>query len=194
MKCMTAQKSVNEGIKLWCDPAQTPEAKAKYTLHLPNNFWTVISDELLQSDCVRREGDDVILMRCSISKDRQIIPETAEDAASNDVFVLGVIDGQQVAFSDENPQPTQYRTAIGPNSCCHWLYEARHLNRGPNGQTTGHEEFRFLAVLTDGNRMEANVSFYNEDGSRLNMRASGPMLSYKDGVLQYHRPSVTRSF
>jgi len=191
---MTAQSgTVTEGIKLWCDPATTPEGKPKYTLHLPNNYWTEVSDAVLQSDCVRREGDDVILMRCSITRERQIIPETAADSGDARVFVLGVIDGRQVAFSDQNPEPAEYRTAIGPNSCCHWLYEARHLNRGPNGHTTGHEEFRFLAVLIDGDRMEANVSFYTEEGVRLNLRASGPMLSYKGGVLQYHRPAVKNS-
>jgi len=195
MKCFTAENgSVRQGITLWCDAATEPNGTAKYSLHLQDNFWMTISDELLQSDNVRREGDDVILMRCSIGQGRQLIPETGDDAVLDQVFVKGVIGGLQVAFSEEIPQPAAYRTAIGPNSCCHWLYEARHLNRGPNGHTTGHEEFRFLAVLKGGDRMEAIVQFYTEQGERLNMRAQGPMLSFKGGELKYHSPAVVRNF
>ncbi len=199
MKCLTAQKgTITNGIKLWCDPPKTPESQAKYFLHMPDNYWTAMSEELLQSDCVRREGNDVILLRCSITKgDRRIIPETAEDAADqNKVFVLGEIDGLQVEFSEQNPKPAQFRTAIGPNSYCDWLYESKLINRDNKGNTTGHEEFHFLAVMSSGNRsdsIEANVFFYNEDGSPLKLRAHGPMLTFWGGTLHYEHPAVERS-
>ncbi|MBS2010246.1 MAG: hypothetical protein JST01_24565 [Cyanobacteria bacterium SZAS TMP-1] len=195
MKCLTAHNgTVSQGIKLLREPATTPDGQTRFFLHVPSDCYLLVSDDLLRSDCVRHEGDDVILMRCSIAAGRQIVPETADDAADNKAFVLGVIDGRMVTFTDAHPEPEHYRTALGPNSCCHWLYEARHLNRGPNGHTTGHEEFRFLAVLADGDSMKGTVSFYNEEGSRLKMRADGTMLSFNAGQLNHHRPVVATSF
>lgn len=196
MKCSTASKgSITAGIKLWCDAPLTPNDQAKYFLHLPDNFFMAISDAVLQSDCVNRDGNDVILMRCSITKNREIIPETPEDALHNQMFVLGSIDGKQVMFSEENPQPAHYRTAIGSNTCCQWLFESRQLNRGPNGYPTavGHEEFHFLAVMKDCDRIEANVIFYNEDGSAIKLRAHGCMFSYHGEELSYHYPLVERT-
>jgi len=181
MKCMTADGLVRHGIKLWFDPP------AKYTLHMAPDFWMGVSDAVLQSDCVQREGDDMILMRCSIV-DRTIVPETAADAALNKVFVSGVIDKRQVAFSDAVPEPAQYRTALGPNSYCPYL-AVRHNNR-VMGKTIGHEEYRFVAVMSEGDHFDSNVIFYKEDGSPLNLWASGPLLSYSGGELAYQHPRV----
>jgi hypothetical protein len=188
MKCMTAEGGViTPGITLWCDAPSTPNGKAKYTLHRQPDYWLGVSDAVPESDCVRRQGNDLILLRCSI-ENGMIVPETAADAARDEALVLGVLDKRPVSFSAAAPEPARYRTAIGANSCPARFIDGGLLNRDRMGKTTAHEEFRFLVVMSQGSHMDANVIFLAEDGSDLHLRAYGPQLSYSDGELRYHHP------
>jgi hypothetical protein len=192
MKCCTAVgNEIYPGIKLWCD--QPVDRPPTYKLHLPPKFWTAaISEAVLKQNCEQR-GDYVALMRCSLLPNREIVCETEEDAAKDDLFVRGVLDKRQVW---NTPERAQYRTALGgPRVWFHWLYESYLLNRTADGQTTGHEEYHFIAVMKPGDHVDADVFFKKEDGSPLGLIAGGTLLSYRGGgmrYLRYHRPQLIR--
>lgn len=188
MKCITAIGGViTAGIRLTRDT--TPDGKTRHFVHVnPDHYGEVQSVEaLLASGCAHIDGDDVVVDRCVyVGGDLQ--PETAPDGK---VLVLGAIDQRHADFGAFDA-PESYRTAIGPNVCFHAVV-SRHNNR-VWGKTTGHEEFAFLGIFEDGDRIEANVIFEADGNEPLDLWASGVLMSYRDGDLRCHSvPVVLKS-
>ncbi len=188
MKCFTATDGVvTAGIRLRKDAPTTADGKPRYFVHVnPDHFGEVHSVEaLLSSGCAHLDGDDVVVDRC-LYDGGDLKPETAPDGKA---LVLGTIDQQQADFGDR-AKPDAYRTAIGPNVCFHAVV-SRHNNR-VMGKTTGHEQFAFLGIFEDGDRIEANVIFETDGNQPLDLWADGVLLSYRGDELRFHTVPVVR--
>ncbi|MBZ0188413.1 MAG: hypothetical protein K8F91_19350 [Candidatus Obscuribacterales bacterium] len=189
MKCYTAIGGVIiEGIRLVKDHPTSAEGKPRYFVHVkPDHYGEVQSVQaLISTGCAHLDGDDVVVDRCLyVGGDLQ--PETKPD---DKVLVLGGIDQRQAVFTGDLSQPAHYRTALGPNICFHSLV-SRHLNR-EMGRTTGHEQYMFLGIFAEGDRMEANVIFEDEAGAGLDLWADGVLMSYRGGELRCHEVPVVR--
>jgi len=189
MKCYTAiDGAITAGIRLRTDPPSEPNGAPRYFVHVsPDHFGEVRSvAALLESGCAHYEGDDVVVDRCVYDKG-DLLPETAEDG---NVLVLGSIDHRLAHFTGDPEQPAAYRTALGVNVCCHAVV-SRHVNR-LMGRTTGHEQYNFLAIFTDGQSLKSNIIFEDEGNNPLDLWADGELLSYRNGVLQFASVEVVR--
>ncbi len=186
MKCYTAIGGViASGIRLRMDPPSTPDGKARYFVHVnPDHFGEVLSiDALLSSGCAHVEGDDVVVDRCTyVGGDLQ--PEFMPDG---NALVLGIID-QRLADFGGFERPEGYRTAIGPNICCHAVV-SRHNNR-VMGKTTGHEEYAFLGIFEEDDCIKANIIFEDANNAPIDLWADGELLTYRSGELRFNPAPV----
>jgi len=189
MKCFTANVGVvSEGIRLHRDPPSTPDGTPRYFVHVsPDHFGEVRNvEELLTTGCARKDGDDIVVLRCRyVAGD--LLPEREDEDA---VLVLGAVDYLQTVFPDGLEEPAEYRTALGVNLCFQPLV-TRHRNR-EMGRTTGHEQYGFLGIFNVGDCIEANVIFEDTGGQRLDLWADGPLLSYDGGEPVFHLQEVVR--
>lgn len=186
MKCYTAiGGTVSAGIRLRKDPPATPDGKPRYFVHVnPDHFGEVQSVEaLISSGCAHFDGDDIVVERCVyVGGDLQ--PEAMPDG---NALVLGTID-QGLADFGFHAAPQGYRTAIGPNLCCHPLI-TRHNNR-VMGKTTGHEEYAFLGIFEEGDCIKANIIFEDGENHPIDLWADGEVISYRAGELRIQRAPV----
>jgi len=189
MKCYTAHDGViTAGISLRKDPPAEPNGTPRYFVHVsPDHFGEVRSVEaLLSSGCAHFEGDDVVVDRCVYDKG-DLLPETTDDG---NALVLGSINHTLADFTGDPAQPASYRTALGVNVCFHAVI-SRHTNR-VMGKTVGHEQYNFLGIFLEGQRLESKIFFEDEENRALDLFAEGELLSYRQGVLAFGRVNVIR--
>lgn len=195
MKCLTVKDGgVSEGILLHKDVPTTPEGTPRYFLHVaPDHFGEVKNvDALLASGCARYEADSVLITRCTIvGGELHPVDATTDD---DKMLVLGHVDHVHAIFEARLPEPASYRTALGPDSRFHPMV-LRHNGRGDRGQSTGHESFAFLGVFGEGDRLDANIIFVEDDGkTHIDFWANGPLVSASGGELHaHHLPVIRRS-
>lgn len=193
MRCFTVKDgAVCEGILLYKDAPATPADKPRYFVHVaPDHFGEVKNvDALLASGCARYEGDSVLVTRCTIlGGELHPVDATVDDGK---MLVLGNVDHVHAKFDVRLPEPSSYRTALGPDTRFHAIV-MKHNGRGDRGQSTGHESYAFLGVFNEGDRLDANIIFVEDDGkTRIDYWADGTLVSVKDGELRAHHLPVIR--
>lgn len=190
MQCKTHKDGViTDGIRLAMDPPATLDGKAKYFIYVePDHYGELPNvEELIASGCARRDGDDVILLRCTMNGGTPV-PETEPDGK---VMVLGSIDHGHAEFGAGVVAPVSYRTALGVNWCCA-IPISRLVNR-VMGKTTGHERYNFLAIFAEGDSIKCAVIFEDDGNERIDLWAEGTLLSYSGGELRSHKVSVVKA-
>jgi|AGTN01.1.fsa_nt_gi hypothetical protein len=193
MRCFTVEDAaVTEGILLHKDAPSTSDGKPRYFLHVqPDHYGEVKNVEaLLASGCARYEGDSVLVSRCTIiGGELHPVDATADDGK---MLVLGAVDHVHAKFDMRLSEPPSYRTALGPNTCFTPIV-LKHNGRGDRGQSTGHEQFAFLGVFNENDRLDANIIFVEDDGkTAIDFWANGTLLSASGGELHAHRLPVIR--
>lgn len=193
MRCFTVKDAaVTEGILLHKDAPTTPDGKPRYFLHVaPDHYGEVKNVEaLLASGCARSEGDSVLVRRCTIvGGELHPVDATVDDGK---MLVLGNVDHVHAIFDTRLAEPASYRTALGPNTCFTPIV-LRHNGRGDRGQSTGHESYAFLGVFNEGDRLDANIIFVEDDGkTAIDFWASGTLVRASHGQLEAYQLPVIR--
>lgn len=165
---------VVDGIRLYEDTA-----KHQFFVHLPPDGFLLVEEDCLQDPaCCRRDGDGVILMRCTPGRleDRQI---RFRRQSSPDLprLVLAHLSRRLVDFDQSCPEPPGCRVWAAPDTHTqqHWQTNSHNVPLNGDPACTDHECW-LLVGMNPGERIKVTFSFQQHDGQPLRIQARGDVV------------------
>ena len=165
---------VADGIRLFED-----KAKRKHFVHLPPDGFLLVEDDCLHDPgCCRRDGDDIVLVRCMPGRlDDGQIRFRGQSAPDLPRLVLAHLSRRLVEFDEQCPEPPDYKAWAAPDTCTQRSWQVNHHNVPVNGDPTVTDHECWLLVgMTPGDRIKATFSFNQHSGKPLHIQARGDVV------------------